>query len=156
MIGRSAARSIASACTAFSLIGRQSIGRRRHQDRVAADGLGRPGVLDRVLGAGGARADDQRQPAAEHVLGISCKLEALLGRTERRRFTGGATDDDAVHPGLDQELKDLGERLPVDLVVRSKRSDGGRVDTFNFKVTSPSVTWWCRRQVRPASFLQGR
>ncbi|MNW08656.1 hypothetical protein D3C71_2054810 [compost metagenome] len=57
---------------------RQCIGWRAHQQRIGLDGLRRFGVGDRVFSADGAGTHDQRQTAAQHVLGLGGQVETLL------------------------------------------------------------------------------
>lgn len=124
------------------LLGRQGVRGRRHQNGVGGDGLGGFGVFDGVFGPRRPGADDQRQPPADHLLGISRQIETLLRRV-RVILTGRSADDDAVNAGFDQVFQDGGEGLLVDLAVGGQRRHGRCVNTFEshgyFSIASAEV-----------------
>ena len=107
------------------------------------------GVGDRVLGADRPGADDQRQAGADHLPGVGREVEPLL-RGVGIVLAGRARDDDAVHPGRDQRLEDLGEGLAVDLAIGAERRDRRGVDSFEVH-DDVSLVRGCRR-FRPAVY----
>ncbi|MNI09305.1 hypothetical protein D3C73_623690 [compost metagenome] len=113
------------------LLGRQRVGRGAYQQGVGPDFLGGSGIGHRVFGADGASADDQRQTAVEHVLGLGSQVEALLGGVGVV-LASGTANDHAMDLGLDQVFQDIGERGLVDAAIGRQRRDGRGVDTFEF------------------------
>ncbi len=87
------------------------------------------GVVHRVFGAGGPRADDQRQASANHLTGVFHQRFTLF-LALRVIFARGATNDDAVNAGLDQRLQHLGKACKINAAIGCVRGNCRGVDTF--------------------------
>ena len=78
------------------------------QDGVGARGLGVLAQLDGMGGGVGAGTRDHRHAAARHV-DRDAHQDVMLGRAQRRRFAGGAADDQSGCAGSDLQIAEVFE-----------------------------------------------
>ena len=106
------------------LLARLVVVRHHRQHRIGATGLGRRGQFDRLQGAVGAGAGNDRDPAGDRLHG-QVDHPLVLVEIECGRLAGGPAGDQAVNAAGDLELDQVHQPLFIDPAVPHGRDESG-------------------------------